>query len=55
MVTANEFGVQQSEFYKTDLDLDAMTLELKLDLDKINMYHHTKNKFFMSKHSKVIT
>ena len=31
-----------------------MTLLLKLDLDMVKMYHHTKNEVSMSKHSKVI-
>ena len=31
-----------------------MTLILKLDLDMIKMYHHTKNEVSMSRHSKVI-
>ena len=31
-----------------------MTLILKLDLDVVKMYHHTKNEVFMSRHSKVI-
>ena len=36
------------------LDLDPMTLILKLDLDMVKMYHHTKNEVCMSPHSKVI-
>ena len=28
-----------------DLDLDPMTLILKLDLDMVKMYHHAKMKF----------
>ena len=35
-------------------DLDPMTLILKLDLDMIKMYHHTKNEVSMSTGSKVI-
>ena len=31
-----------------------MTLILKLDLDMVKMYHHTKTEVSMSKHSKVI-
>ena len=27
---------------------------LKLDLDMVNMYHHTKDKVSMSRHSKVV-
>ena len=37
-----------------DLDLDPMTLMLKLDLDMVKMYHHTKNEVSLSTHSKVI-
>ena len=45
---------QDNQFYKTDLDLDPMTLVLKLDLDMVKMYHHTKNEVSMLRHSKVI-
>ena len=31
-----------------------MTLILKLDLDMVKMYHHTKNEVSMLRHSKVI-
>ena len=31
-----------------------MTLILKLNLDMVKMYHHTKNKVSMSRHSKFI-
>ena len=31
-----------------------MTLVLKLDLDMVKMYHHTKNEVSMLRHSKVI-
>ena len=31
-----------------------MTLILKLDLDMVKIYHHTKNEVSMSRHSKVI-
>ena len=31
-----------------------MTLTLKLNLDMVKMYHHTKNEVSMSRHSKVI-
>ena len=31
-----------------DLDLDPMTLTLKLDLDVVKMYHHTKNEISVS-------
>ena len=30
-------------FYSFDLDIDPMTLVLKLDLDMVKMYLHTKN------------
>ena len=43
------FNSQNSQFYKNDLGLDPMTLVLKLDLDIIKMYHHTKNEVSMSK------
>ena len=45
---------QNNQFYKSDLDLDHMTLILKLDLDMVKMYHHTKNQPSMSKHSKIV-
>ena len=35
---------QNSPFYQNDIDLDPMTLILKLDLDKVKMYHHAKIK-----------
>ena len=31
-----------------------MTLILKLDLDMVKMYHHTKNEVSMSRHSNVM-
>ena len=31
-----------------------MTLILKLNLDMVKIYHHTKNEVFMSRHLKVI-
>ena len=31
-----------------------MTLVLKLGLDMVKMYHHTKNAVSMSRHSKVL-
>ena len=31
-----------------------MILTLKLELDMVKMYHHTKNEVSMSRHSKVI-
>ena len=33
---------QNSSFHQNDLDFDPMTLVLKLDLDMVRMYHHTK-------------
>ena len=45
---------QNSQFYKSDLDLDPMSLVLQLDLDILEMYQHTKNEVSMSRHSKVI-
>ena len=58
MTIGNKFGVQQSKklLYQSDLglDLDQMTLTLKLDLNMVEMYHHTKNEVSMSRHSKVI-
>ena len=45
---------QNNQFYKSELDLEPMTLVLKLDLDMVKMYHHTKNEISMSRHSKVI-
>ena len=43
LVIAKEFGVQQfkKSTYPCDLDLDPMTLKLKLDV--VTMSHHTKN------------
>ena len=41
-------------FYSFDLDLDPMTLVLKLDLDMVKMYLHTKNKVPSYSGSKVI-
>ena len=38
---------------KSDLDLGPMTLALKLDLDMVTMYHHTKNEASVSRYSKV--
>ena len=40
--------------HKSDLELDPMTLVLKLDLDMVKMYQYTKNEVSMSRHSKVI-
>ena len=41
-------------FFSYDLDLDPMTLILKLDLDMVKMYLHTKNEVSMLRDSKVI-
>ena len=56
MVIAKELrsDSQNNQFDKSDLDLDPMTLVLKLDLEMIMMYYHTKNEVSMSGHSKVI-
>ena len=40
-------------FYSFDLGLDPMTLILKLDLDIVKMYLHTKNKVPSYSSSKV--
>ena len=40
-------------FYSFDLDLDAMTLVLKFDLDMVKMYLHTKNEVSSYSSSKV--
>ena len=42
------------KFYCCDLELDPMTLILKLDPDIMKMYCHTKNEVSRSRHSKVI-
>ena len=41
------FNGQNNQFYKSDLDLDPMTLVLKLDLDMVKMYHHNKSEVSM--------
>ena len=38
----------------SDLDLNPMTVVLKLGLDMVEMYHHTKNEVSMLRHSQVI-
>ena len=38
--------------FSYDLDLDPMNLILKLDLDMVKMYLHTKNEVSMSRGSK---
>ena len=45
---------QNSQFYKSNLDLDPMTLVLKLDLDIVKMYIYIKNKVSVSRHLQVI-
>ena len=47
------FNSQNNQFYQSDLDLHSMTLVLKLDLDIVNMSHHTRNEVSMSRHSNV--
>ena len=42
------------KFYSFNLDLDPMTLALKLDLDIIKMYVYTKNEVLSFSGSKVI-
>ena len=37
-----------------DIDLDPMTLILKLHQDTVKMYHHTKNEVSMATQSKVM-
>ena len=46
--------ISKTHFFSYDLDLDPMTLILKLDLDIIKMYWHTKNEVSMLRGSKVI-
>ena len=41
-------------FYSFDLELDPTTLVLKLDLDMVKMYLHTKNEVPSYSGSKVI-
>ena len=36
--------------YQSDLDIDPMTLILKLDLHVVKMSHRTKNEVSMSRH-----
>ena len=45
---------QNNQFYQNDLDCDPMTLVLKCDLNMLKIYHHTKNKVSVSRHSKII-
>ena len=48
------FRLKSFSCFEYDLDLDPMTLILKLDLDMVKMYLHAKNEVFMSRGSKVI-
>ena len=41
---------QNNQFYRSDLDLNPLTLLLKPDLDVVKMYHGTKNEVSMSRH-----
>ena len=41
-------------FYSFDLDLHLMALILKLDIDMVKMYMHTKNEVASCSSSKVI-
>ena len=41
-------------FYSFDFDLDPMTLILKLDLDMVKMYPHSKNEVPSYSGSKVL-
>ena len=45
---------KSQKFFSYDLDLDPMTLILKLNLDMVQMYLHAKNEVSMSRGSKVI-
>ena len=44
----------KNPFYQNDLEIYPVALVLKRDLHMVKIYHHTKNKVFMSRHSKVI-
>ena len=46
------FKSPNNQFNQSDPDFDLMVL--KLDLDMVKMYHHTKNEVSMSRHSKVL-
>ena len=50
----NKLKILNNHFFAHDLDLDPMTLILKLDLDMVKMYLHTKNEVPMWSGSKVI-
>ena len=47
-------NIQNNQFYKFDLELDQITLVLKLDLDMVKMYDHTKYEVSVSSTSKVV-
>ena len=49
-------GVHESakHIFLGDLDIDPITMRLKLDLDIVKIYHHAKNETSVSHHSKVI-
>ena len=42
-------------FFLVNVDLNQVTLELKLDLDMVKMYLYTQNKVPSSSHSQVVT
>ena len=46
--------LKKSPFYQSDLDLDPMTLILKLDLDMVKMSYFIKNAVSILRHSKVL-
>ena len=50
----NHFSPLWGYFFSYDLNLDPMTLILKLDLDMVKIYMHTKNEVSMWRSSKVI-
>ena len=45
---------QNNKFYKSDIDLDPITLVLKIYQDMVTMYHDAKNEVSKSRHSKAI-
>ena len=42
----------KTPFYQSDFDLDQRNLILKLELDMVEVSHHTTKEVFMSMHSK---
>ena len=44
LAITNKFGVKKAEWHVYQCDFDLITLVLKLNLDTVKMYHHTKNK-----------